>query len=698
MVQFTQKSSVLRPVLLAIFVLSGVYFVFANYRIQSLSKQIKVLVISADRESVTPTTTATADPASATTTDELLAASADPFDDTAAIAALSAEATVSAQLTEDAAATPQATNGAAAAATPWPSTATPVHPSQSAALKDFLIDDDDDDDDGDDTVSANVSRLTDEAVKEIIADENVMVIGAGDFKRKVYFLLPSTQVNVLACKTIFSSTLNGFPKPVLLNYGITFRTEFEAHFMKIAAINEFLQHKDLDADDIVLIMDAYDVWFQLPFSTLLDRYFRLQDGDRVKYNSQRSATDPPFAERVIFGADKRCWPNNVKSPACTAVPESTLPEDIYGPNTDNDRFAFRNRGRWLNSGNIMGSVGSMRVVYGRAYDFAKNMKAHFSDQFVVAEIFGRGNVPIRIDYESYLFQTMTLSHADVLFIDEEQVESDADLDVDLTAPGNEYKELRAWIRDNRPDVPFYAEDRNPKTVTDENLLQMITASFLTKRNSKPSRRHIAWNRVSANTPVLLHFNGPKAALDTWWNKMWWVYDNGPKRRGVLLDYAYDNGGMYVDINRTDYRSYDNMCGEFDIWEFKGGKFDNKAIRPGSWPSLDPEPFIVGMDPSKSPSDGWQKLLDDHEADLKREKEQKARAQSLIKSGKGSTTAKAAVKKAAAKAAHASVKPAAGATASGKTTAGKVTAGTGSKSASAASKDSTNKAGSRTGSA
>lgn len=82
------------------------------------------------------------------------------------------------------------------------------------------------------------------------------------------------------------------------------------------------------------MMDAWDVWLQLPPQTLLERY--------EEYRS----------DAVVIGADKACWPNEWEEvspylqscspvayspqPACRAVPESPVPRIAYSEGEEHD--------------------------------------------------------------------------------------------------------------------------------------------------------------------------------------------------------------------------------------------------------------------------------------------------------------------------------------------------------------------------
>ncbi|KAK9446930.1 uncharacterized protein V1518DRAFT_397759 [Limtongia smithiae] len=442
----------------------------------------------------------------------------------------------------------------------------------------------------------------------IVNQRSVTIVGKkASQKRNVHFLLPATAINKLACRTIFSAELNGYPAPVLVNFDATFRNAAEARFMKIAAIHRYLQLRVAD-DDLVLIMDAYDTWFQLSFDTFISRYYKLQELDRAHHYEvhAKDATVPEFLEQAIFGGDKVCWPNPPNSAACKNVPQSTLPKNIYGPETDKDKYQYRWRPRWLNSGNIIGPGSVLKEVYKRAFDIQQKSTAHYSDQLIIADIYGMQDLPIRIDYESYLFQTMTHSHSDIMFIQDEQIEVD-----DIAALVH-----RPYLPSGVHGIntPKNSPQRRGESDDDYALRKLVDDAFYTNTSSLrvKSEKNIAWNRITGNSPAVLHFNGPKVALETWWNKMWWVYDQSPVNRLQRLKKVRKTGGMFIDDDGTKFATFKEMCGMFDVYEHTSSPVDNMPVTPGSWPSLDPEPFRLGMDPTKSPSDGWKALLADQQ--------------------------------------------------------------------------------------
>jgi hypothetical protein len=81
------------------------------------------------------------------------------------------------------------------------------------------------------------------------------------------------------------------------------RTPFEIVFSDLvvlhlhhSAVHDFLHSelRDLQAEDLVLMIDALDVWMQLPKEHMISRFDEI-DGNQV-----------------VIGADKKCWPNDMK--------------------------------------------------------------------------------------------------------------------------------------------------------------------------------------------------------------------------------------------------------------------------------------------------------------------------------------------------------------------------------------------------
>ncbi|KAK9448524.1 uncharacterized protein V1518DRAFT_434177 [Limtongia smithiae] len=317
----------------------------------------------------------------------------------------------------------------------------------------------------------------------------------------IEFLIPMTNSHFNFCRSLYTALINDYPPPKMINYGKVYETAPEARLYKIRGIADYLH--SLSADKVVFIMDGYDVWYQLPYREFVDLY-----KDMAK--SGKTTT--------IFGADKKCWPNDPASPACTAVPESTLPRNAYGAGTDelfrinpDRRYMSANfRPRWLNSGNMIGPVSVLGDIYSRAnYSITHaGPGGIFSDQLFISEIYGQQQLPMIVDFNSTLFQTMAYSTKD---------------------------------------------------------LQIATAEEFAYPRHRPAGENgtYAFNKISRTLPPVLHFNCPKECMDEFWPLMWWSKQKDDPALRAKSEEVYKTGGAYVAEDNT-FLSWDELCHGVDV--------------------------------------------------------------------------------------------------------------------------------------
>ena len=167
---------------------------------------------------------------------------------------------------------------------------------------------------------------------------------------------------------------------------------------KLQAVYSYLQDaKHVKEDDIVLIVDGYDVWFQLPSDVMIRQYQNIvMDANerlRERYGLTRpsSAGEPArplYNQTVIWGAEKVCSPEQQDEPACVSVPESILPKTIYGKETD--QSANLTRAKYLNAGTVIGPARDLRAIFKAAIVKAED-PITFSErtaQSLLSTIFG----------------------------------------------------------------------------------------------------------------------------------------------------------------------------------------------------------------------------------------------------------------------------------------------------------------------
>lgn len=387
---------------------------------------------------------------------------------------------------------------------------------------------------------------------------------------------------------------------------------------------EFLNDdKKVQDDDLVLIVDGYDVWFQLPPEVLIERYHMVtrEANERLRrrygtvIHEKSSGNDETelvqkYTQKVLFAADKICWPNRPEDPACTALPYSTLPKNIYGTETDNDPNSILARPRFLNSGTVMGPVAEVRRLYDYAVKKVEERGGEIiGDQFVFSEILGEqeyqreiqrkssqgtggrwlewisdalgtsesplsANVTIKnmtampgqnyefsvgLDYESTLFQTMTHSRNDIEYI----IYNDSTL---LTHIQEEHPSL--WSRPlalpvdmQRAKPPFSYGPRNDSDDRKDRILLPFSPQ-LDDINQEPSWYEVplATNLFASSIPSLLHFNGDtKDLIQEWWSSMWY----SPSARALLRRYIRSSQGAAAAKSAAE--------GGLDWWDMRGGQ-------------------------------------------------------------------------------------------------------------------------------
>ncbi|KAL9949756.1 hypothetical protein D7B24_001498 [Verticillium nonalfalfae] len=195
--------------------------------------------------------------------------------------------------------------------------------------------------------------------------------------KRMHMVIPVSKSDPRFCKNMLAQTILGYPRPTVVMWDQKFDDDRYlgkgSHLAKISGTLKWLEdpkNKKYD-DDLVIMIDAYDVWFQLPPETLVARYHALRAAEdkRIAQRMGKAFTREKISSKVIFSASKRCGPNEIRSVACYPVPESPLPNDIYGAVTDTmdgpSQWAGL-RTRHLVSGFIIGPVKDMRRIFQRA--------------------------------------------------------------------------------------------------------------------------------------------------------------------------------------------------------------------------------------------------------------------------------------------------------------------------------------------
>ena len=378
---------------------------------------------------------------------------------------------------------------------------------------------------------------------------------------RFHLLVPASSSNQNLCQLLLSTIVLNYPPPILINWdAVETDNPFLMHLGKIDKVLAYLEHfSEKQDDDLVLMVDGYDVWFQLPPEVLIRRYFDVIEtqNERIEamYGS-KVAKENDLRQTVLFGPDKACWPEEEGGrPACWAVPQSTLPKFAFGPYDDVEFDAakgipYHTRPRWLNSGTIMGPVKDVRALFEAV---AARVRDHYqgdSDQYYFAKIWGfqeyarlqlEANITIppnvkepdletevgnshkiefhvSLDYDSAMFQTIGFYDPYVTWLRFDG-SVQAGRSSDSPVPESEAYDLATDIRAARPPL---AAMKEPKR---EHMNEVNKALF----NHANNIRLRQWpelplftNIITKHVPPLLHFMMEKSYRIKWWDRMWYA--------------------------------------------------------------------------------------------------------------------------------------------------------------------------------
>jgi hypothetical protein len=242
---------------------------------------------------------------------------------------------------------------------------------------------------------------------------------------KLHFLVPASHPHIHLCRCLLSAAVLGYPTAILSGWNATGELDAAVtHLAKVRNVLRYLDDLPPSADnDLVLVVDGYDVILQLPPEVLIQRYFEVN----AVANARLAKQFPPFAvgnksagapsaadiratparqedadtsdrfrlswprQTILFGPDKVCWPGDWRRPACWAAPPAAnIPEGALGGGDDD---LMHHHPQWLNSGTIMGPVRDMRHLYAATMDriretYRAETEFRESDQMYMSDVWG----------------------------------------------------------------------------------------------------------------------------------------------------------------------------------------------------------------------------------------------------------------------------------------------------------------------
>lgn len=398
---------------------------------------------------------------------------------------------------------------------------------------------------------------------------------------KFHVLIPANQANYKVCRTIASAVVNDYPPPIIINWeqkeNDPSMNGYDMTTGKTWGILEFMKSMDASSiDDIILMVDAYDSVFQLPFAIAVSRYIGLRAEAMARITQQHGKAqvdEHDLSHTIIMGAEKYCWPHSHKHPACFAVPTSPLPATAYGALTD--KKMETNRPRWLNSGTIMGPVSDMVKLYTWSHQMWKSYDTGGGDQDYFSNIWGRqelGRQRLRNSTEWIFGFGEDFKEDELIWPHMETRHTDYHLGVDMTsglfqALNGALTDMSSVVHGNVSDVDFHdAKHGTDKIYLDPFQFPVDMQGLAVPVGMPPGTRwqdvRLFSNFHARTIPAIMHYNGDKSKMDEWWTKQWWMSHG---REMMNLRAARNADWVYTDkiVNGTYVKyKYDELCGEY----------------------------------------------------------------------------------------------------------------------------------------
>ncbi|UZP41660.1 hypothetical protein NXS19_009476 [Fusarium pseudograminearum] len=141
-------------------------------------------------------------------------------------------------------------------------------------------------------------------------------ISSGD--RKFVIILPVDNSSPDLCKVVSSAVALGYPAPVIVNWKNDFHTDADGigpsqlgkitgtlNYLQWATGDEASEDEKLGEDDLVLMLDAHDIWLQLPPSVMLNRYYSANERANKRIAQDYGFFDKDLMQQTIIAAAQK---------------------------------------------------------------------------------------------------------------------------------------------------------------------------------------------------------------------------------------------------------------------------------------------------------------------------------------------------------------------------------------------------------
>lgn len=181
-----------------------------------------------------------------------------------------------------------------------------------------------------------------------------------------------------------SAMIMNYPPPTIVSMFATSERESDREQEKLKGVLAYLEDQKVVKDnDLVMLVDGRDTWFQLPSEVMIRQYMHtVADANRRVQKTYGQA----FTQTVMFGAKKTCEGDEA---ACKYMPSSILPRDIYRTGVGMLDKTELLPAKYLNADMVMGPVKDLRVLFQAAAKlFGEKEGQSATMQSVMSTLFG----------------------------------------------------------------------------------------------------------------------------------------------------------------------------------------------------------------------------------------------------------------------------------------------------------------------
>ncbi|CAE7179697.1 CAF-1 p150 multi-domain protein [Pyrenophora teres f. teres] len=429
-----------------------------------------------------------------------------------------------------------------------------------------------------------------------------------------HLITPSNQDTHGFCQTTLSAMLLNYPPPTVPLLYARIETDVQREGDTLNSTLNYLNNKKLVKDeDLVLIVDGQESWFQLPSDVLVIQYKKLLADANLRLKSKYGVDKhgyQKFNQTIIFGAQKLCE-NNDK--ACEYVPPSILPNKTYA--TETSHHISDVPAKFISSKMVMGPAADMRVLYQAAVKkFTEATSQSQTMQSVFATLFAEQQFKrdefevVRKSMGTKLKEFLTggstvteqrLQRADFKLSDLVRHEFSMGLDYTHTLfqPISYCKEdeLVPRVHDNSAEISRHSHAPNAQQISLPSALNQTRSPFwrpdFAKHNPSPNQKpayiddleykteldnmpdhKVPWSEIpliqntyTGTIPAILlndphHFTFEKIpAANITWNSLWY----SKHRRAMLRN--------YFRARQSPDGYHNSLVGGDRYWDTRGGR-------------------------------------------------------------------------------------------------------------------------------